>query len=307
MNEYGKMMCYVAFSVHFRRNWYFYRGKNGRLMALKIAILGCGWLGFPLARRLKNEGYQIRGSVTNEERMNELRQAGIQAFKILLERDRLVQDNTGFFDCDVLVVAFPPRRISGIEEIYPQQLQQLTDELNTHTDIKVLFVSSTSVYQEQGQTALERDRLHPDKSSGKAVAAAEHVLIQKFGRAITIVRFGGLIGADRNPARFLLHKKGTVAGNKPVNVIHRDDCLEIISRIIRQKVWGEIFNACCPEHPSRKEFYRKAAVVSKMPSPVFSSEIEPFKIIDSSRLIHQLDYQFIYPSPLDYLDQLAED
>jgi hypothetical protein len=88
----------------------------------------------------------------------------------------------------------------------------------------------------------------------------------------------------------------------PVNLIHRDDCIEIISEIVRQQTWGETFNACCPRHPMKSEFYRKAAQIAGFPAPVFSEEIGAHKIVDSGKLIDRLKYRFIFPSPMDYLD-----
>ena len=120
----------------------------------------------------------------------------------------------------------------------------------------------------------------------------------------TILRFGGLIGADRNPARFLLKSAQPVA-NAPVNLIHQDDCIGIITTILEQNLWGEILNACCPEHPLKKDFYGKAAQISGLPVPGISDQDEAYKIVDSSKLKRLLKYKFKYQSPMDYLDSLA--
>jgi hypothetical protein len=118
------------------------------------------------------------------------------------------------------------------------------------------------------------------------------------------VRFGGLIGADRNPARFLLKSTQPIA-NAPVNLIHQDDCIGILSAIVEHELWGETLNACCPEHPMKKDFYEKAARISGLAEPVISAETGPYKTIDSSKLIRLLNYQFKYQSPMDYLDSLS--
>ena len=64
------------------------------------------------------------------------------------------------------------------------------------------FVSSTSVFQSQNKEVKEGDIGIPEKISGKALLTAES-LFQKSDRfQTTIIRFGGLIGANRNPANF---------------------------------------------------------------------------------------------------------
>ena len=35
----------------------------------QISILGCGWLGLPLAQQLVHEGYQIHGATTSEKKL----------------------------------------------------------------------------------------------------------------------------------------------------------------------------------------------------------------------------------------------
>ena len=37
-----------------------------------ITILGCGWLGLPLAQTLVKEGYSVKGSTTTEDKLEVL-------------------------------------------------------------------------------------------------------------------------------------------------------------------------------------------------------------------------------------------
>lgn len=269
-----------------------------------ISILGCGWLGVPLAQELINGGYQVKGSVTSPEKLEMLEREGISPFRVVLGPERTEISDPAFFDCDVLIISIPPRRIDGIEAIFPQQINQLIPEIRKHNIPKVVFISSTSVYPENLLTARETDENLPDKPSGKALVIAENLLKNEGSFQTTIVRFGGLIGADRNPARFLLRSKAAVS-NTPVNLIHLDDCIGILISVIEQEVWGETLNACSPEHPYKKDFYAQAAQISGLPEPLISDARESYKIVDSSKLIRLLNYRFVYPSPMDYLNSLT--
>lgn len=268
-----------------------------------ISILGCGWLGVPLAKHFTEKGFTVKGSVTSPEKFGLLSEAGILPFRIVLSDTEVIMDDPDFFRCDVLVISIPPRRIEGIEQVFPSQIRRLIPFILKSGIPKVIFISSTSVYPDQNQLAREEDLLIPDKASGRALVEAENLLREQAEFKTTIVRFGGLIGADRNPARFLLKSSQPIA-NAPVNLIHQDDCIGIISAIVEQGIWGETLNACCPEHPMKKDFYEKAALQSGIPVPIISGEIASFKTIDSSKLIRLLNYKFIYPSPMDYLDSM---
>lgn len=268
-----------------------------------ISILGCGWLGMPLARHFIGKGFSVKGSVTSPEKFGLLEDAGIQPYKMVLSDTEVLLDDPGFLKCDVLIISVPPRRIEGIEHVFPSQIRRLVPFILKSGIRKVIFISSTSVYPEQNQHAREEDRLVPDKSSGRALIIAEKLLKEQSAFKTTIVRFGGLIGADRNPARFLLKSAQPIA-NAPVNLIHQDDCIGILSAIVEKDLWGETLNACCPEHPLKKAFYGKAALKSGLPVPLISGELADFKTIDSSKLIRLLNYQFKYNSPMDYLESL---
>lgn len=268
-----------------------------------ISILGCGWLGLPLGKHLVNKGFLVNGSGTSTENYGLLSDVGISPYRIVLsDSEALVSDAT-FFKCDVLIISIPLRRIEKIDRIYPMQIGQLIPFILKSGIQKVIFISSTSVYPENFQTASENNEITPDKESGEAYLLAENLLKDQSDFATTVLRFGGLIGADRNPARFFLKSDRPVT-NTPVNLIHQDDCIGIISTILNHELWGETLNACCPEHPLKKDFYGKAARISGFPEPIISNEVGFYKIIDSSKMIRMLSYQFKYPSPMDYLDAL---
>lgn len=270
-----------------------------------VSILGCGWLGVPLGKHLAGNGILVKGSVTSPEKFDLLADSGISPYRIVLTDSEAIVDDPVFFEADVLIISIPPRRIEGIEHVFPAQIGQIIPFILKSGIRKVIFISSTSVYPEKLQIAREDDVFSPDKESGIACLRAENLLNSQPEFKTTVIRFGGLIGADRNPARFLLKSSRSVV-NTPVNLIHQNDCIGIISAILEQELWGEILNACSPGHPMKKDFYGKAARISGLPEPIISEEVGEYKIVDSSKLIRMLNYNFIYTSPMDYLDSMEQ-
>jgi nucleoside-diphosphate-sugar epimerase len=274
-------------------------------MRTTISILGCGWLGTALGKNLLQKGYIVKGSTGTNGRLNDLEFTGIQPFYIRIEPNSVVIDYFSFFNTDVLVIAIPPRRVENITVVFPGQIKKIIELIRQMKIPKVLFVSSTSVYESSNKEVREGDEGNPEKPGGRAILKAEKILLEENGFQTTVVRFGGLIGANRNPGRFLAGKKN-VPASTPVNLIHRDDCVGILSQVIEKDIWGELFNACSPAHPTKKEFYTKAAEVSDLPPPEFSDLKEDYKIINSEKVTQRLGYTFKYPSPMDYLKELQE-
>lgn len=268
-----------------------------------VSILGCGWLGLPLGSYLVNKGISVKGSVMKEEKFSTLKEKGIFPFQLSLSPELSGKNLEEFFSCDILIINFPPERRSDIMEYHTAQITSLNKVIIENKIRKVLFVSSTSVYPDVNREVFEYEDLIPEKGSGKALRIAEYLLQEQEGFATTIIRFGGLVGYDRLPGRFLASKKDVPNADAPVNIIHQDDCIEIIYQIIKQNIWGEIFNACADEHPLRKDYYRKAALQLNLAPPDFvSSNVTSYKIINSNKLKERLNYTFKYPDPVKMLD-----
>ena len=105
-----------------------------------------------------------------------------------------------------------------------------------------------------------------------------------------------LICYSRNPGKFF--HKGKVVHNPDsnVNLIHRDDCIGIISQIVEQDVWGEVFNCCADTHPTKREFYTHTAKSTGFPVPDFAnSHTKSFKIISNQKVKQILNYEFLHP------------
>ena len=135
----------------------------------------------------------------------------------------------------------------------------------------------------------------PETASGKAVLLAEQLLREALGERLTIIRFSGLMGPDRFPGRFLAGKKEVPNGKAPVNMIYQTDCIQLIAEVINQDCWGEIFNGCADDHPTREDFYTKAALKLGLEPPTFSqTPTGQFKIIsnEKSKTILGMKYQY---------------
>lgn len=273
-----------------------------------ISILGCGWLGLPLGESLAGKGYSVKGSTTDIVNFNLLKEKRISPYLIQITDTEINGNNLDdFFDSEILIINFPPKRREDIETYHKAQFKQLISELKSSAIKQVLFVSSTSVYPNLNREVFENETAMPTKPSGKALKFVEDLLISQPNFITTIVRLSGLIGYDRMPGRFLAGKTNVENGNAPINVIHQDDCIELITQIIQQNVWGEVFNASADYHPTRAEFYTLAAQKIGLKMPTFAPEnVINFKVINSNKIKQRLGYSFKYPNPLDLINNENE-
>lgn len=273
-------------------------------MKTSISILGCGWLGLALGSQLHLQGYQVQGSVTEKGLFPALEAAGIHPSLLALSPELRGEKLESFFSCQVLIVNFPPERRPDIETYLPAQIQSLISHIIKHKVPKVLFVSSTSVYPDLNGEVYEHDHLLPAKGSGRALRIAEELLLSQKEFKTTVLRLGGLVGYDRLPGSYLASKEEVRNGDVPLNVVHRDDSIAIIEQLIRQEIWGEVFNACADGHPLRRDYYTRAAQLAGLAPPLFkSSGPSPYKLVNSEKLKARLGYTFRYPNPLHMLSE----
>lgn len=264
-----------------------------------ISILGCGWLGIPLAEHFISKKIKIKGSTTSKFNFSNLVSIGITPFYINLNPNINSDFEKEFFKTDVLIINFPPKLRESSIEWHSLQIKSLINEIKKARIQKVVFISSTSVYADINNDVDEFNTEEPSTNSGIALRIAENLFLKETIFKTTIIRFGGLIGYDRNPGRFFAGKKQINNGLAPVNLIHRDDCIGVISHIIDCDIWGEILNACSPQHPTKKDFYTIAAKSGNFKIPEFISNLDNYKRISSNKLINQFKYSFKYINPLD--------
>lgn len=249
-------------------------------MHQKISILGCGWLGFPLAKHLMSKGFEVFGSTTSREKIALLNESGIQAF--LVDISEYQQDLSNFLASDLLVISITSKNIADIE--------QLIVRIENSGIQKVIFISSTSVYSNTNEIVTETTA-----TNQSPLAEIEQLFIANRNFQTTILRFGGLIGYDRQPGNFVRADKAIEDPEGFVNMIHRDDCIAVIEQIIQKDVWNEVFNACADTHPTRRAFYAKEAAKLGKHSLVFNENSNnDYKIISSEKLKKQFGFQFKY-------------
>ena len=268
-----------------------------------ITILGCGWLGLPLAKSLLSKGYNVKGSTTSATKLKTLKEAEIMPFQIQLNEQEIIGNVSDFLhETDVLIIAIPPglrKEILSSEEMtFINKMKTLIPYIEKSGIQKVLFVSSTSVYGDRFPIIeyTESTQTHPDTESGRQLVLSEKLLQSNIHFKTTVIRFGGLLGEDRHPIKFLAGRTQIENPDGPVNLIQREDCIGIIIKALDfayKDKWGETFNAVAPQHPTRKNYYQKKAHQFNLPLPNFVEDTKSKgKIISSKKVETILDYSF---------------
>lgn len=267
----------------------------------KVAIIGLGWLGMPLAIALAAKGYHVVGSKTTPDGVGAARMSGIECYQLELTSTLIceVEDLDILLDVDALVITLPARRTAGGSEFYFKAVQLLVDSALAQNVARIIFMSSTSVYGTGEGTVKENSPLLPETPSGRVLKELESWFHQLPNISVDILRLAGLVGVERHPGRFLAGKTDVLGGHNGVNLVHQDDVIAAITLLLSLPKGGHTYNLCAPRHPAKNKFYPALANQLGLIAPTFigSAEENKTKLVDGSLICKELGFDYLYPDP----------
>ncbi|MDQ6571336.1 MAG: SDR family NAD(P)-dependent oxidoreductase, partial [Haemophilus parainfluenzae] len=272
-----------------------------------VAIVGLGWLGLPLALHLKELGWCVKGSKQSPDDAQKLHQLGIETYPFSLsdEMKRLPHHIRPLFNVDALIITLPPSSFSSQQ--YCEYLAFLANQAKKQGVQHVLFTSSTSVFPDISGQFDEGSQLSAETEMGKTLIQAEQCLFQSGISHCDILRLAGLIGKQRHPVKFLAGKHNLKQGYSPVNLVHLEDCIEAITTLLMNPNGLRTYHLCAPVHPTRAEYYTKAAACYDLFTPQFEcSDSDPKRIIMADKICRDLGFTYRYPNPDDMLEKCSD-
>ncbi len=239
---------------------------------MKIAIIGCGWVGERLASYLTAKNYGVLATTTSPEKLESLKKMSSEVHLL----DFNSTDNFDFLDeVEVAIFSMPISRNS-----WHEGFQKLDKKFP-----KTILFSSTGIYPtENGKyPETQSQNLRSD------ILTSENLVKEKYPQT-NILRFGGLMGDERNLQNFFKNRKPENP-DKATNYIHYGDILPIVEIIFNSEKKSEIYNIVAPEHPSIAEVLG----LNKTENSVVSEKMS--RLISSEKLIQNFNYKFIHPNP----------
>lgn len=261
---------------------------------LNIGIIGCGWLGLKAAQKLGALTPYISCITSSKERIKELTDEGVTPTFLDLNDN----DDSSLFDWleykDVVLVSISPSKLNN----YTTVISKIGKMLNGEQ--KMVFVSSTSVYDNKYTVVDELSSLSPSKRSGSTLIDTEKALYKTLQKRLTILRMAGLVGGDRQPINYLAGKKNVKGRKHPINFIHQEDAAQLICHVLNYQIFGQIINGVAGQHPTKEKYYPFVAEVFNLPSVDFDlSDLSQGKIVSNYKSI-QLGMVYRYNHPMQF-------
>jgi nucleoside-diphosphate-sugar epimerase len=292
----------------------------------KHIIVGLGWLGTPLAVHFLSAGDSVAGTTRNSDKATTLALKGIQTVLFdLYDNDVNTLPSDIFRNANV-IINIPPGRKSFKPPLFIARMKSLFDYALLHQAKHICFISTTSVFGGLEGRISNDSVLKPNTPSGSAHVELELYLKELADTgdfSCSVLRLAGLVGKDRHPIATLSKKSNVTLGRNPVNLIHQQDVVQVISALLQKAgrknqlsnslqsansmFEGNFYaaNLCSAEHPTREDYYTWCADQKGIRGPEFTPdnrEIVSGKWIDSEQTTTHLQVQLQYPSPYNMLE-----
>ncbi len=241
---------------------------------MKILIIGCGYIGTPLAQALAKAGHDVHGI-----RREEFTIEGITPHALDITQPNAFDDLPRDFDWVINTVSSAHGDTETHRAVFVDGTRNLIDWLGESSAL-LLFTSSTSVYpQTDGSWVDEGSR-----ANGPVLCEAE-LMLHNAPQPATILRVAGIYGPERG---FLYRQflKGeavlTEGGARWINMIHRDDVIGAI--LAAMETEPGIYNVADDEPVTQHAFFEWLAGQLKQPMPP-EGEAGPRKRVATSKRV----------------------
>ena len=252
---------------------------------MRALIVGCGYVGFPLAAELARRGHEVFGLRRSNTTATALQAVGVTPLQADITQPATLASLPRDFDWVVSCVASGGGGAEEYRQLYLQGLANLTDWL-VPTAVRsnlalprLVYTSSTGVYgQNDGSLVDETSPTEPAMETARVLVETEKLLLAT-GREknfpAMILRAAGIYGPERG---YLLKQflRGEAriegAGARTLNMIHRDDLVRALITTLECGRAGEIYNAVDDEPVSQLEFFKWLAAKLGKPLPPAAPE-----------------------------------
>jgi len=251
---------------------------------LKTLIIGCGYIGLPLALELRGRGDSVTPWVHSEQGSRGARGEGFAEIVIGSVADRDVWNGVrGEYDLIIHCASSGRGDATAYAEVFREGMREVAAR---QPKARKIFVSSTSVYaQQKGEIVTEASAAKPFTATGKVLCEAEEISL---GAGATVVRSSGIYGPGRG-VLFEKFRRGEAVmegdGLRWMNQIHQRDLVAALELLVAAGASGEIYNATDDTPVMQRDYYAWCAeFLGKAMPPEGPGNVERKRGLTSKRV-----------------------
>lgn len=265
---------------------------------LKVLILGCGWSGKAVGKAFSEAGASVIGTTRSVENFEKIEQLGIEPTTFDAENvfeSSFSEKSSSLFDVDVVIVTLSPRGISQIGD--PAKVHSRIAQLIAAGSAKhVIYMGSTGVYSDAPKDYIEDEAIHRVSRHSQTDLLAIEKAYHENSFTLSVLRCGGLIGADRWMQRVVSSGREITGSKGVLNLTHQRDVVNAMIWVVEKERSTGTFNLVSPYHPTKEEFYIMVAKEFGLSVPKFDGKDLGRRTINIDRISNE-GYRFFLENP----------
>jgi nucleoside-diphosphate-sugar epimerase len=276
---------------------------------MKIAILGCGYVGAEFALQAQAAGHDVLGVVRSEASRDKLRAEGVaaEAFDLYAGVWALLPKQ---FDAVVYAASTGGGGPEAYALAYDVGVKRALAWARTVGAQAFVFTSSTGVYRQDDGRIVDEESVVGGAPTADAILGGERAVLSSGFAKARVLRFGGLYGPGRHHMIDQLRRGDHVIGGRVdhyINYLHRDDAASsILAALVGGPAAARVYNVG-DGHPVPKEaLARWIAERLGQSAPVFDpsapagprvakgGRTQPSRIVATGRIRSELGWRPVF-------------
>ncbi|MBE8967696.1 SDR family oxidoreductase [Nostocales cyanobacterium LEGE 12452] len=241
---------------------------------MKVAIIGCGYVGTAIARKLSDLNYLVTATTTTLERVTELQAVAQQV--LVATGDNETSLLAALKNQDVGIVTIAPTGNEQVDEdgykaTYLHTAKNLVRILQQLPTVKhLIYTSSCGVYgNSNGEWVNEESPVVLDNEHAKILHDTEKILLaaSSLNFKVCILRLGAIYGSGREIGKRFSKLAGTTRpgnGDNFTNWIHLDDIVSAVNFALTYELQG-IYNVVNDTPLTSREMLDRVCEMNHLP------------------------------------------
>jgi nucleoside-diphosphate-sugar epimerase len=244
---------------------------------MKLAIIGCGYVGRAVARLWHEAGNEVTVTTTTRDKVAALQAIASQV--VVLRGDDLLalQQVVANQDLVLLSVGSKQRTPEAYRQAYLETAQNLVKAIQANSDTKQLIYTSSygMINHQGGDTVDETVAVNPIDEFGEILAQTEQVVLSASKDQVKtcILRLTGIYGQGRELIKIFRRIAGTThpgTGENYTNWVHIEDIVRAIDFAKDHQLQG-IYHLNSDESMTSKEFFQRLLEAHGLPPVTWDS------------------------------------
>lgn len=270
---------------------------------MKVAIIGCGYVGKAIADYWRHElGFVVTATTTKPENVTTLEDYAQRVVVVKGHDSAGLQ--SALQDQEIVLLSVGAKNAEVYEETYLHTAQTLVSVLKQSPTVRqLIYTGSYAVYGDRdGAWVDESSPVAPTNANGQILAQTEQVLLSASSDnlKVCILRLGGIYGPGRELVKIFRRVAGTTRpgnGYDATNWVHLDDIVGAIELARSNRLQG-IYNLVDDAHLTTRELLDRVCERHHLPQVIWDcslKSVRPYNARVKNQKIKDAGYQFNHP------------